>query len=146
MKLLGAVAYDPASRVQHSVSSLLAMTALDTTNARITFTAPASGKVFWRVSCAYVGTGTGGDKLFLGVLDGSTVRARRAGMTSERQVGVLEMSGVIDGLTPSSSYTFDAAYGVDNVASGNFEYGGPNDTTADNASGALIFEIWAVDV
>jgi hypothetical protein len=54
-----------------------------------------------------------------------------------------EAAGVVSGLTPSASLTWDAAYGVETgVASTGLKYGGPNDTTANNAFGAFIFEVW----
>jgi hypothetical protein len=43
---LAAVAYDPGSEVTKVTTSALAMTALDTTNLRLTFTAPPSGRVW----------------------------------------------------------------------------------------------------
>ena len=45
MSLLGARLYDPVTAVTRSTAAALAMTALDTTNLRLTFTAPASGAV-----------------------------------------------------------------------------------------------------
>lgn len=146
-KLLGSVAYDPGTLVSKSLASLLAMTAFDTTNARITFTAPASGKVFWRLRCL-ADAGSDSGMVLLGVLDGATVKARIAcpAFVSTTVGGTpLEASGVITGLTPSTSYSFDAAYGIENaVSSRNLAYGGPNNTTADDAAGAIIFEIWEV--
>jgi len=56
----------------------------------------------------------------------------------------LEGNGVISGLTPGSSNTFDAAYGVEIVESaGGLKWGGPDNTTTDDAFGALQYEIWA---
>jgi hypothetical protein len=148
--LLAAKLYDPASAVTKSLTSLLAMTALDTTNLRNTFTAPASGRVFWRLAICQHGTNVYGQPL-LGMLEGSTVRARATPIISNPATSVSsgnlsvmsEASGVITGLTPSSSYSFDAAYGVETVASaGGFKYGGPDDATSANAFGGCAFEIW----
>jgi hypothetical protein len=49
MALLAGVAYDPAAAVTKATSAALAMTAFDTTNLRVTFTAPANGKVLVRI-------------------------------------------------------------------------------------------------
>ena len=55
----------------------------------------------------------------------------------------VEASFPVSGLTPAANLTWDAAYGVETlVASTGLKYGGPNDTTANNAFGAFIFEIW----
>lgn len=52
MNLLGAVLYDPAAAVSKVTTSLLAMTALDTTNLRVAVTVPAHGRLFFRLSGA----------------------------------------------------------------------------------------------
>jgi hypothetical protein len=49
MALPAGVAYDPAAAVTKATSAALAMTAFDTTNLRVTFTAPANGKVLVRI-------------------------------------------------------------------------------------------------
>jgi hypothetical protein len=147
--LLAGKLYDPAVAVTKSMTALLAMTALDTTNLRHTITAPASGRVMWRIRGQYQGSLTMGQALF-GVLDGATVRARTAPVRGLPLTGsattnmALEASGVISGLTGGNSYTLDAAYGVEVVASaGGLKYGGPNDTTATNAFGGIAYELWA---
>lgn len=149
--LLGAVLYDPAAEVTTKVTtSLLAMTALDTTNARIPFTGPASGKVIVRVKA----TGRNGAptaNVLLGVLDGATKMGRQSPIGGDYDtVGVanrsaMEVSFVVTGLTPGNSYSWDAAYGVEIVSGspGYIGYGGANDTTSNNATGALAYEIWA---
>jgi hypothetical protein len=151
-KNLGAIAYDPAGQVTKSLGALLAMTAFDTTNARITFTAPANGRVEWRVKVSRILDAGGADiaGILLGVLDGATVRARSAcadyeyrGSGSGSVRSPIWAKGIISGLTPGNSYTFDAAYGVESAESGSdLVYGGPDDTTSNSASGALVFEIW----
>jgi hypothetical protein len=51
---------------------------------------------------------------------------------------------VVTGLTPSATLVWDAAYGVETVvASTGLKYGGPNDTTGDNAFGGFAFEVWS---
>jgi hypothetical protein len=148
--LLASKLYDPASAVTKSLTSLLAMTAIDTTNLRNTFTAPASGRVFWRLAICQHGTNVFGQPM-LGMLEGATVRARTTPIisnpctsASSGNISVMnEASGVITGLTPSSSYSFDAAYGVETVAgAGGFKYGGPNNATNADAFGGCAFEIW----
>jgi hypothetical protein len=49
MALLAGVAADPAAAVTKATSAAPAMTAFDTTNLRVTFTAPANGKVLVRI-------------------------------------------------------------------------------------------------
>lgn len=147
--LAGAVLYDPGAAVSKATSSLLAMTAFDTTNARITFTAQTS-QVLWRIKTNYSGATTF-PQVLLGVLDGATVKARQSPIgdipgTAVATTNVsIEASGLITGLTRGTSYSYDAAYGVEIVlAATNIHYGGPNDTTANNAWGALAYEIWWV--
>jgi hypothetical protein len=148
MALLAGTLYDPAVSVSKATTAALAMTAIDTTNLRLTFTAPANGAVLVRL----VGTLHGATtfpQILLGVLDGSTVRGRVApqavlGGTAVATTMVnVEALFVVTGLTPSTSYTWDAAYGVETlVASTGLKYGGPNDATANNAFGGFVFEVW----
>lgn len=146
---LGNILYDPAAAVSKATSALTAMAAFDTTNARITFTAQTT-RVLWRVRCNLSGATTM-PSVLLGVMDGATVKGRAAPIggipgtaAATTNIG-LEASGVITGLTKGTSFTYDAAYSTDIVlAATNIHYGGPNDTTANNAWGALQFEIWAI--
>lgn len=147
MACLGAVNYDPAVAVSKATSSLLAMTAFDTTNARITFTAPASGRVLVRIRCAIEGATTF-PQILLGVLEGATVVGRQAPMCVVGATAlattrlVCEALFVVTGIG-AGSHVYDAAYGVEVLlAATNIKYGGPNDTTTDNAWGGLAFEIW----
>jgi hypothetical protein len=147
---LGAVLYDPSTAASKSTAALLAMTAMDTTNLRIPFTAPASGKVLVRLRGPVHGATTFPQILF-GVLDGSTVKGRVApagGLkTTALATSQLALEGqfIVAGLTPGSSYTWDAAYAVQvAIASTGIKMGGPNDTTTNNAWGGFAFEIWAV--
>lgn len=149
MGILGAIAYDPASAVSKATDTRIAMTAFDTTNLRLTFTAPASGKVLVRIQCAVHGATTS-PSILLGVLDGSTVKGRiaPAGRIESPLATAFVLREVVfpvTGLTPAASYTWDAAYGVETeVASTAVKYGGPNNTTANDAFGAIIFEIWGL--
>jgi hypothetical protein len=61
------------------------MTALDTTNLRITFTAPANGDCLGSDQ-AVTGSATSGVTILLGVLDAATVRARQHPMDGYAQI------------------------------------------------------------
>lgn len=151
---LAAVNYDPAVAVATNLTSaLLAMTAMDTTNLRATFTTPASGqgssKVLVRVKCVVHGSASIVSGL-LGVLDGATVKMRcpvavvsNLGAPAATDMDVWDASALVS-VSPSTTYNWDMAYGVEVVqASTAIKYGGPNDTTADNAFGAASIEVWA---
>lgn len=148
MTLLAGVAYDPATAVNKVTTALLAMTALDTTNLRLTFTAPANGIVLVRLNGTLHGATTY-PQILLGVLDGATVRGRMApnaylnGTALATSYLGVEVLFLVGGLTGGNSYSFDAAYGVETlVASTGLKYGGPNNTTANDAFGAFAFEIY----
>jgi hypothetical protein len=127
------------------------MTVFDATNASITFTAPANGNVLVKIRVALKGASTS-PQVLLGCIESSpsagTVRGRQVPIHAARAVGstnliVHEVVYPITGLTPSASYTWRAAYGVETVvAATQFGWGGPNNTTASDAYGALSFEIW----
>jgi hypothetical protein len=147
MACLAAKLYDPASLATASTASLLAMTAFDTTNARVTFNAPSNGIVFVKLRVPWKGATTS-PSVLLGVLDGATVRGRQVPLRPSRGIGSAsllqhEAAFLVAGLTPSNSYSFDAAYGVEVVtAATQFGWGGPNDAVASNAYGALSLEVW----
>lgn len=148
MGCLGCATYDPATAVSKSTTALLAMTAIDTTNLRITFTAPANGIVLVRMSTIVHGATTY-PSILLGVLDGATVKKRVSPIGSLKTTAVAtaqlaqEASFLVTGLTPGNSYTWDAAYAVQVLlASTGMKYGGPNNTTTNDAFGAFVFEIW----
>ncbi len=149
MNLLAAKLYDPSSAASQVTTSLLAMTALDTTNLRLGFTVPASG--FVRVKQSIVHTGsTTSPQVLLGILEGATVRARVACNANLLQTAIatsqirLEADYVVAGMTPGASVNWDFAVGVEIVASasGALKWGGPNNTTTNDAWGAVVFEIW----
>jgi hypothetical protein len=149
--LLAQVLYDPATAVSQPTTAALAMTALDTTNLRLTFTAPSSGNVMIRMGGCVSHGATTFAQVMLGVLQGSTIIGRGDPIgslkTSAVNTAMLggETSFIVTGLTPGSNYTWDAAYDVElGVASTGLKYGGPNDTTANNAFGGFFFEIWGV--
>lgn len=147
MACLGSVAYDPGTAAEKATTALAAMAAFDTTNARITFEAPTSGKVLVRIKCQTHGATTS-PRILLGVLEGSTVIGRMAPIGSRMNVAATslmaqEVCFVVTGLTGGNEYTWDAAYGIEvAVASTGIKYGGPNNTTTNDARGALIFEVW----
>jgi hypothetical protein len=149
MALLAGTLYDPASAVSKATTSALAMTAIDTTNLRLTFSAPASGRVLVRLQGTVHGATTF-PQILLGVLEGSTVKGRvsPAGLVNGNLAATtfLTVEGlfVVTGLTAGTSYTWDAAYGVETVvASTGLKYGGPNNTSANDAFGGFAFEVWA---
>lgn len=149
MALLAGKLYDPAAAVSHATTAALAMTALDTTNLRLTFTAPASGRVLVRLQGTLHGATTF-PQIMLGVLESSTVKGRvsPAGLVNGNLAATtfLTVEGLflVTGLTAGTSYTWDAAYGVETVvASTGLKYGGPNNTSANDAFGGFAFEIWA---
>lgn len=151
MSLLAGVNYDPSSAVTNKATTgLLAMTAVDTTNLRLTFTAPANGSVLVRIRTQLNGATTS-PAVLLGVLDGATVRARQApvygrGTAAATQNVQLETLAVVTGLTPGTSYTWDAAYAVQTVvASTNIKYGGPDNSTGSDAWGGFGYEVWTAE-
>lgn len=151
MAVLAATAYDPTTAVSKSTATAIAMTALDTTNLRLSFTVPASGRVWAQL----IGTIHGGSatpwfpQVLLGCLEGSTVRGRVApaglplgSVQAATTMLTVEAFYPVTGLTPAANLTWDAAYGVETVATSSaLKYGGPNNTTANDAFGAFVFAI-----
>src|SRR5436190_442153 len=147
MNLLGAKLYDPAAAVSKATSSLLAMTAIDTTNLRLAITVPAHGMVRFRLRGIITGATTC-PTIFLGVMNGATVLGRvspafeNATANAATQNFLCDAEFTVTGLTPGAM-NVDAAYGVEVVvAATNIKYGGPNDTTTNNAWGGFLFEAW----
>jgi hypothetical protein len=147
MNLLGARLYDPAGAVTKATSALLAMTAMDTTNLRLTFTVPAHGMVAVKLRGVVHGATTF-PTVLLGVMNGSTVVGRVAAIQLLGNTAItttmisVVAEFVVVGLTPGS-VSWDAAYGVETiVAATGIKYGGPNDTTANNAFGGFSFEVY----
>lgn len=155
MALLAAKNYDPATAVSKATTAALAMTALDTTNLRATFTVPSNGAVLVRLQ----GTLHGGSatpfipQVLLGVLEGATVRMRLApaglpnGTVGSATLYVtVEAMMVVSGLTAGASLTWDAAYGVEGIVAGSgLKYGGPNNATVNDAWGAFLFELYSTN-
>lgn len=140
--------YDPATAVTFATTAALAMTAFDTTNLRNSFTVPSSGAVTVRIACTVHGATTF-PAIVLGVLNGATVVCRQSPIGGIKATALAtsmvtqEMVMTITGLTPGASLNWDAAYGVETlVAATGIKCGGPNNATANDAFGALIFEVW----
>ncbi len=154
--LLASAVYDPSSVATKSTASLVAMTAIDTTNLRVSFVAPSSGIVLVRLRGTI--TNTSGSTLspLWGVLDGATVRLRVRGAGARNVQGsagtaatdqfAYEATGLVTGLTPGTTYTWDAAYGVEGAGTTSaIKMGGPNNTTTNDAWGQFAFDVWNVD-
>lgn len=151
MALLAGKLYDPTTAVNKVTTAALAMTAIDTTNLRLNFTVPASGNVLVRMHAVLHGATTF-PTILLGVLEGSTVKGRVAPEQSLGNTAVatamvsVDAAFLVTGLTPAANLDWDAAYGVETlIASTGLKYGGPNNTTANDAFGGFAFEIWSVD-
>jgi hypothetical protein len=147
MNLLGAALYDPAVAVSKATSALLAMTAFDTTNLRLTVTVPAHGMLRIRMVTTLTGATTV-PTILLGVLNSTTVVGRQTPLDFPGTMNAATQSCpciadfIVTGLTPGS-ITLDAAYAVQViVASTNIKYGGPNTNAGANAWGAFSFEIY----
>ncbi len=148
MACLAGGLYDPAVAVSKATTALLAMTALDTVNLRNTFTVPTNGRALVRMRGVLHGATTA-PQVLLGVLEGATVMGRQApsGHVPGTQVAttltVVEALFVVAGLVAGNILSWDAAYGVETVVAGTgLKYGGPDNSTANNAFGGFLFEIW----
>jgi len=150
-KLLTGKLYDPATAVTKATTAALALTALDTTNLRLAFVVPSGGIVGVRIAGGAIHGATTFPQILVGVLEGSTVRGRMAPTTAlggtavATTFAVPEAFFLVSGLTVGASLTWDAAYGVETVvAATGWKYGGPSDTTVNNAFGGIAFEVWDV--
>ena len=149
MGLLAGKAYDPATAVTIATTAARSLSAIDTTNLRLTFTVPPSGMVMVRLRGTIHGATTF-PQILLGVMEGSTVKGRLApfsglaGTALATTMMAVEAVIPVSGLTPGAQLTWDAASGVETgVAATGIKYGGPNDATANNAFGAFLFEVWS---
>lgn len=147
MNLLDAKLYDPAVAVSKATTAALAMTAVDTVNLRLAITVPAHGKVLFRLSACLHGATTF-PSILLGVMNGATVIGRVAPIQSLGNTAVatalvnVYAEFTATGLAPGAM-NVDAAYGVETlVAATGLKYGGPNNTTANDAFGGFVFEAW----
>jgi len=142
------VLYDPASAATKATTAAQAMTAMDTTNLRLSFNAPSNGQVLVRMGGVIHGATTF-PQILVGVMSGSTVLGRKAplialgGTALATTLVPFEATFVITGLTPGAAQTWDAAWGVETlIASTGIKYGGPNNTVANDAFGGFTFEAW----
>lgn len=147
MNLLKAALYDPAVAVTKNTTAALAMTAIDTTNLRLAITVPAHGMVRFRLASCIHGAATY-PSILLGVMNGATVIGRAAPVQSLGNTAVatalvnVEAEFTVTGLAPGAM-NVDAAYAVETlVAATGLKYGGPNNTVANDAFGAFVFEAW----
>jgi len=150
LKLLDGKLYDPAAAVNKVTTALVALTALDTANLRLTVVIPKSGKILVRLGGQLHGATTM-PAIVLGVLEGAAVRGRRAPMVGGGNLAAtgiysVECEFLITGLVPGNNITLDAAYGVETlVAATGLKYGGPNNATANDNFGGFQFELWDPD-
>lgn len=148
MPALAATTYDPAVAVVKNTAALLAMTAVDTVNLRLTFVVPSTGRVQVHMRTTLHGAATY-PQVLMGVMEGATVRGRVApkvvvgGTAAATTMADAEALFVVSGLTPGTTVTWDAAYGVETLVTGTgMKYGGPNDAVTNNAFGAFQYEVW----
>lgn len=154
MNLLAGVYYDPAVAVNKVATALLAMTVLDNVNLRNTFTAPPSGRVKVVIRGGVIHGATTFPQILVGCIEATpsagTVRGRMApqgGGFNGTALATTQLpvaaEYIITGLTPGQAYTWDLAYGVEILlAATGWKYGGPNNTTTNDAFGGISFEIW----
>lgn len=142
--LLGLKSYAPAATTIDIATSTL--TAFDTTNITVSFTAPASGIVLVRATCCLV-CSNGTDKANLCLFTHSTTTV--VGTVYSFQPGT-EGSGFwvpttavwrISGLTPSASLQYDLA-GGNSAATVRMELGNSTVATAVRQSPATL-EVWS---
>ncbi len=148
MNLLGAILYDPASAASKATSSLLAMTAFDTTNLRLAITVPAHGYVRFKIFGPCILGATTYPQVLLGVMKGAAVVCRGTPVSALPGTALattrlpLYFDMVASGLATGAG-NYDAAYAVQVLlAATNIKYGGPNDATGADAFGGFSFEAW----
>src|SRR5690606_39372193 len=110
-ELLALVQYDPATETAYAISSST-LTALDTTNLRAVFNAPASGRVIVRLSATCRAATSGSNTaLAWGLLEGATTVPGTVKRVNSQVVAQMKpfYTAVVDGLTPSQEYTWDWA-------------------------------------
>jgi ribosomal protein L18 len=147
VNLLAAKLYDPAVAVNKVTTAALAMTAIDTTNLRLAVTVPAHGMVRFRLMACLHGATTY-PSILLGVMVGAAVKGRVAPVQALGNTAVatalvnVEADFIVTGLAPGAT-NFDAAYAVETlVAATGLKFGGPDNTTANDAFGGFVFEAW----
>ena len=153
MNLLAGLLYDPSVAVGKATNALLAMTAIDTSNCRLTFTAPRHGQVLVRLVVPLeIANGGAHPWVMLGVLDGSTIRGRVlasiGALNNSSTVAdslILSASFIVSGLPSEGIVSLDAAYGIEIVstsAATMLKFGGPDDAIEHTAWGGISFEVY----
>lgn len=153
MNLLAGIYYDPSVAVTKATTALLAMTVVDNVNLRNTFTGPPSGRVKVIIRGGCIHGATTFPQMLVGCIEASpsagTVRGRQSpqgGGFNGTALATTHMPVAVEyvqSVTPGQAYTWDLAYGVEILlAATGWKYGGPNDTTTNNAFGGISFEIW----
>lgn len=127
---LAVTVIDSSSNVDKAASGTLAD--VDATNAKVTFTAPASGAVLIRAT-ATVYTASG-SALYWTWRESTTEVVRRIRAMSDNGQRGRSLTWYKSGLTPSSSYTYKLAHVLGSGSGGT--YWGGND-------GTVVLEVWA---
>ena len=147
MQLIDSILYDPSTAASNVTDAASAMAALDTTNLRISFVAPVSGKVHVILRGTLHGSTTN-PVVLLGVLSGTTVVARQLGFrslgtTSSANSQITVQAEFTVDVTPGASLVWDAAYATQvAIASTAIKYGGPDTASGNDAFGGFLFEVW----
>jgi hypothetical protein len=151
-RFLGGTVYDPSTAGALTLTADTAMADCDATNLALTITAPASQNIWWRARVVYTGASSTVGSCLLGIREGSSLvggtrqgpRRSIAESMLASSATVLEASGFITGIS-AGSHTYKLAAGTQLAASagGALKWGGPNNTTANDAWGGALFEIWA---
>lgn len=150
MSLLASATYDPVTAVTKSTATLQAMTAMDITNLRLSFTVPPNGRVQARMAGVIHGAITF-PQILIGIMEGAVIKGRAAPMAPLSGTALattfqsFDTLIVVSGLVADASLSWDAAWSVETVvAATGIKYGGPNDALGNNAFGAFQFQIWSV--
>lgn len=145
MGLIARAHYDPAAAVTKATTALLAMTALDTANLRLTFT-PTKSMVLVRLAGTLHGAATL-PQIQMGVMSGASVLGKAPPMTGGGNLAATSMiraeTSFTLAVTPGVAQTWDAAYCVETlVASSGLKYGGANNAVANDSFGGFSFEVY----
>ncbi len=138
--LLASAYYNPSGGTVTKTASAT-LTAMDTTNLRATFTAPASGNVIVK---GFVGRlNPNNCNPHLGVLDGSTTIGTCIQAAANASLKPAECVFKVTGLTPGNTYSYDLAIATTNqTTAATFQYGFTTSNLADG-TGPAIIEVWS---
>ena len=141
--LIGFKSYEPStSGGDNKNTTSTTLVAIDTTNLRVTFVAPPSGKVLVKLN-GRSATTAGGYAAYWGLLDGATRRGHSQNVSTSVDFRS-NCSIPVSGLTPGTTYSFDWAWCVDSTATTNLYI--RDDDVTDRQSGGAYMEVWAVNV